>query len=44
MYSGLAQGRMNQRDAEFHVSSVIGRDVSPEKIDDMIAQLMEWYE
>lgn len=43
VYSGLVQGRMNQRDAEFHVSSVIGRDVSPEKIDGMIAQLMEWY-
>ena len=42
MYSGLLEGKLNQKQRKVHVSSATGRDVRPDAIPDMLAALERW--
>jgi len=42
VYLGLIQGKLDQRKKAFEVQSVMGRDLGPTEVDDMIAQLNTW--
>jgi COP9 signalosome complex subunit 7 len=42
VYLGLIQGKLDQRKRCFEVQSVIGRDLGPGEVEDMIGQLNTW--
>jgi len=42
VYMGLMQGKLDQRKSAFEVQSVMGRDLGPTEVDDMMSTLATW--
>jgi len=42
VYMGLMQGKLDQRKSAFEVQSVMGRDLGPTEVDDMMNTLNHW--
>ncbi|RHY07687.1 hypothetical protein DYB25_000555 [Aphanomyces astaci] len=43
IYSGLVEGKLDQKNEVFESSYSVGRDVQPSDIDDMILRLTQWF-
>jgi len=44
VYAGILKGKLNQKDQRLEVDFVIGRDIQPHMIDNIIETLENWYQ
>jgi COP9 signalosome complex subunit 7 len=44
IYSGVIQGRIDQRNQQFEIHFAIGRDVQPAELDSLMQTLLTWYD